>query len=319
MQFETTRTDAVPDAAALATAVHHARDACRLDPQLAEAWATLGFVLGRTGGHVDALAALRRAVTLEPDNWRHHFRLAYVSWGEERLRAARRTLGLLPGFPLAHWMAATVYVARNVLDDAERELAAGVAVQDGQGPGEARFGAVALHWLRGLIHLARGDERAALEALERELSLESSGQLYARECCANTWYAIGVLRLRQARPEEARLAFRHALDRVATHPLAHVALTAIGDAGGGASMPGAAPPGDGPGHDTLTADAAIGHAAVMALRGAHAEAAALVDRALAAAPPGNAGWLVPVEPLLNVSAHPVVWMPALSRLRTRAA
>jgi hypothetical protein len=57
----------------------------------------------------------------------------------------------------------------------------------------------------------------------------------------------------------------------------------------------------------------------MALRGAHAEAAALVDRALAAAPPGNAGWLVPVEPLLNVSAHPVVWIPALSRLRTRAA
>ena len=74
-------------------------------PQSAEAWATLGFVLDRTGDHVDAVAASRRAVTLEPDNWRHHFRLAFVTWGEERLRAARRTLALFPGFPLAHWLA----------------------------------------------------------------------------------------------------------------------------------------------------------------------------------------------------------------------
>ena len=57
--------------------------------------------LNRNKGHRFALAAMRRAVSLEPDNWRHYFRLSYVSWGEERLRAARRTLALLPGFPLA--------------------------------------------------------------------------------------------------------------------------------------------------------------------------------------------------------------------------
>ena len=49
MQFEMTRADPAPDAAALAMAVHHAREACRLDPQSGEAWATLGFVLDRTG------------------------------------------------------------------------------------------------------------------------------------------------------------------------------------------------------------------------------------------------------------------------------
>jgi DNA-binding winged helix-turn-helix (wHTH) protein len=99
LQFETTRADESRDTAALAKAVHHAREACRLDAGYAEAWATLGFVLDRTGSRVDALAASRRAVTLEPDNWRHHFRLAFVGWGEERLREARRTLALLPGFP----------------------------------------------------------------------------------------------------------------------------------------------------------------------------------------------------------------------------
>ena len=81
-----------------------------------EAWATLGFILDRTGHRADALAASRMAVTLEPDNWRHHLRLGYVSWGEERLREARRTLALLPGFPLAHWLAATVHVARQAFD-----------------------------------------------------------------------------------------------------------------------------------------------------------------------------------------------------------
>ena len=310
MQFEMTRTDALPDAAALAAATGHAREACRLDPGSAEAWATLGFVLDRTGHHVDALAAMRRAVSLEPDNWRHYFRLSYVSWGEERLRAARRTLALLPGFPLAHWMAATVLVARDRLDEADRELAAGIAVQDRQDE-HARFSAVALHWLAGLVHLARGDEAGAAAAFERELSFESTGHLYARECCANTWYAMGALRLRQGRPAEAMAAFERARERVAAHPLARLALAALGGAAG--EMPSMG------GGERLSVDAAICRAAVLALRGAHAEAARGVDDALAGAPAGSAGWLLPVEPLLHVTAHPDVWAPALERLRTRSA
>jgi DNA-binding winged helix-turn-helix (wHTH) protein len=308
MQFEMTRTDEAPDVGALAAAAMHARGACRLDPGSAEAWATLGFVLDRTGHHVDALAALRRAVSLEPDNWRHYFRLSYVGWGEERLRAARRTLALLPGFPLAHWMAATVHVARNVLDDAARELDAGIAVQDGQGD-HHRFSAVALHWLRGLVHLAHGDEAAAEAEFERELSFESTGHLYARECCANTWYAIGALRRRQGRASDATRAFRHALERVAAHPLARLAL----EGPAGTSLPGREaalrPSG---------VDAAICGAVVMVLNDDHAGAAHLVDGALGAAPPGTAGWLLPVEPLLQVSAHQQVWASPLSRLRARA-
>ena len=115
MQFEMTRTDREPDRRALDAALTHSREACRLDAQYGEAWATLGFVLDRTGDHADARASLRRAVALESDNWRHRLRLSYASWGEERLREARRTLALLPGFPLAHWLAASVHVARQTL------------------------------------------------------------------------------------------------------------------------------------------------------------------------------------------------------------
>jgi DNA-binding winged helix-turn-helix (wHTH) protein len=306
MRFEMTRADSTPDAAARSRAAHHAREACRLDPRSAEAWATLGFVLAGIGERVDAIAAATRAVQLEPDNWRHQFRLAYVSWGEQRLQAAHRALALLPDFPLAHWLAATVHVARQVLEEAERELVAGVGSAAG-----GRFGGVALHWLLGLIHLARGDDARALEEFERELSAENSGHLYARECCANTWYAIGALRLRQGRTGDAVDAFNRTLERVAMHPMAYVGL-AWGNRG-------QTPPPRQLNAGAPLVDAAFVQAAAMAARGAHADAARTVAAALAAAPAGNAGWVLPVEPLLHVSARPDAWGGALAYLRNRAA
>jgi hypothetical protein len=53
--------------------------------------------------------------------------------------------------------------------------------------------------------------------------------------------------------------------------------------------------------------------------GKPAEAARIVDDALAAAPPGSAGWLLPIEPMLQAYANADLWAPALARLRTRAA
>jgi DNA-binding winged helix-turn-helix (wHTH) protein len=309
MQFEMTRADESPDAAALAMAAQHAREACRLGPDYGEAWATLGFVLDRTGHHTDALAASRRAVTLEADNWRHHLRLAYVSWGEERLREARRTLALLPGFPLAHWLCATVHIARHALDEAERELEAGIGSQDRQRNGPSRFSGVALHWLRGLVYLARGDARRAFELLERELSFEVSGHLYARECCANAWYAIGAIHARTQQRDKAEAAFRQALARVPKHPLAKVGLVLVGSDAPAPTRAAVA----------SSIDSAIAHAAQLAVAGNHADAARLVDQLLSMAPPGNAGWLIPVEPTLNVASAPDTWAPVLARLRTRAA
>jgi DNA-binding winged helix-turn-helix (wHTH) protein/Tfp pilus assembly protein PilF len=310
MQFEMTRVDEQPDVAALELATRHSREACRLSPDYGEAWATLGFVLDRTGRSVDALAASRRAVTLEPDNWRHHFRLAYVGWGEERLRAAHRTLALLPGFPQAHWLIATVHVARHSLAEAERQLAFGSASQLNHTAGKTRFSAVALHWLHGLICLARGDRDEALVAFEHELATEGDGHLYGRECCANTWYAIGAMRMREGDRDGAAAAFRESLARVAAHPLARLALAVLKTSDAAVAAPAGRPE---------SVDAAFGHAIALAAAGKHADAAAVVDQAFAAAPPGNAGWLLPIEPMLQVSAHAELWAPALARLRVRAA
>jgi len=304
LQFEMTRVDAQPDVAALACARQHAREACRLDARYGEAWATLGFVLERTGRRDDALAAVRQAIVLEPDNWRHHLRLSAASWGEERLREARRTLTLLPGLAMAHWLAASVLVARQALDEAERELVAGLA--DGSADRDhQRFSSVALHWLRGLIALAAGDTARAFESFASELRLENSGHLYARECVANTCYAIGAARRRQGDADGARSAFEECLARVPAHLFARAAL------GLEASPAGSRPP----------VDVAIARAVACTSRGTSVcdADAMMIARAVSQAGSGNAGWLVPVEPMLHISSAPAVWAGVLTRLRRRAA
>jgi DNA-binding winged helix-turn-helix (wHTH) protein len=300
MRFEMTRADPVPDLDALAAAINHARESCRLDPKYGEAWATLGFVLDRTGANADAVAALSRAASLEPDNWRHHLRLAAVSWGEARLRAARRTLTLLPGCALAHWLAATVHVARQSLDEAERELSAGCAAIAAAGP-DARLSGAGLEWLLGLIRLSRGDAVAARQHFDRELAAEGAGHLYARECCANVWYAIGAMCRRSGDAAGASEAFAQALRRVERHPLASIMA--------GTTAPTTAPPRN-------PVDVAVAHAVALTCAGKRAEAASAVDAALALAPHGSSGWILPVEPVLQAGGPE--WESALARLRSRA-
>jgi hypothetical protein len=134
--------------------------------------------------------------------------------------------------------------------------------------------------------------------------------LYSRECCANALYAIGVLHLRHGRNTDARTAFDRALQRVSRHPLARL---------GRAVTEKGVPPASGNTATTATTiEETFCIAATHVLGNSPALAAKVVEQALAAAPPSNAGWLLPVEPLLNVHAAPADWEPALARLSARA-
>ncbi len=317
--FEATRADEAPDVAAVQAALQHARDACRLEPASGEAWATLAFVLSRTG-QPEAAAAGRRATALEPDNWRHHVRLAYATWGEPRLRAAREATKLLPGLALAHWLGATVLVARQAFDEATRELIAGTAAQDRQQDG-GRFGCVGLHLLLGLVSLARDDEPAAEQELARELAFESAGHVYARQASAHTWFALGAIRLRQARTADAVAAFDRALERLPAHAPTLAVLSAIADRGRRRGLRTrldariAALDGHG-----ARVEAAMARSVGDVLADRHADAARRVLAALQTAPPGSsAGWTLPVEPLLQVATHADAWAAVLAALRERAA
>lgn len=188
MGSDATRLDAERDVDALRLAITHAHEACRLNPNSAEAFATFGFVMARAGDRETATAALRRAVALEPQNWQHHFRLAYISWGESRLRSANDVLVILPTSAMAHWLIATVFIARDASPQAEQSVDAGLSAQAADMLAPDRLPTVGLHWLKGLLCRARGDEREMSDAFARELALESRDHLYSRECCAQVWY-----------------------------------------------------------------------------------------------------------------------------------
>ena len=306
LQFESTRADLKPDLNALQTAARHAREAWQLGEHYAEAWATLGFVLERTGERTKALEALHRAVTLERTNWCQWLRLADGSWGGQRLSAATRALELMPDCPHAHVLAATVFIARGILIAAERELDDGIAALPPEGP--APFSAVALHWLKGLLLLARNQQDAALEAFQRELALEPHGHLYARECSANTWYAIGEVHLRRGQRDAAHAAFTEATARVPRHPMALVGLELCGDK----------PRNGQTGQWPQSLEDAVARAALLVARGKTADAAEMVAFKLATAPPGNAGWTIPIDPMLCVECRPEAWRGVLTKLRARA-
>jgi hypothetical protein len=69
--------------------------------------------------------------------------------------------------------------------------------------------------------------------------------------------------------------------------------------------------------DLASVDEAVARAVLVAERDPEAAPQTIVA-ALAQAAPGNAGWLIPVEPLLNVGRNSRAWEQVLGMVRQRA-
>ena len=197
LQYEKTRFGSAPDRSLLERAMNAAREATQLDASLGEGWAVLGYLLSAGGKSEEGQAAARRATALEPNNWRHHYRLAYGAWGEERLRAVDKALGLMPEFAPARMLACMVFVARGSAARAEQEALAGVESQRRQHLDHTPLPAVGHHWLYGLIRAAAGDYEAAMTGFDEEIAAAASGHvLRARVWCQ----CARCIRIREARP-----------------------------------------------------------------------------------------------------------------------
>jgi DNA-binding winged helix-turn-helix (wHTH) protein/Tfp pilus assembly protein PilF len=320
--YESTRSDNEPQTDLLARAVRHARHAADLDPSLAESHATLAHALVGLGRMADAAAAARRAVTLDPTNWRHIFRLGHAAWGEERLRAAAHALALYPDFAFAHFQIAMVHVARHQLQQAEAVLRQGAAVQDRQIGRHGRYPALGLHWLLGLVRLAQDDVEEAIEELERERRLAEPHRLYGREYAMYALHGIGAALLRAGRLEDAKRRFSDALGLYPDHAPSHLGLALAHREGGSTGAAAAALDRVGIALAALTparpVEAALVRAQLLTARHDTEGAAAVLAQLLAEAPPGFAGWTIPVEPFLRDLHGTTRFSAVLNRLRQRA-
>jgi DNA-binding winged helix-turn-helix (wHTH) protein len=311
--YESTRSENEPARDLLARAIAHGRQSVQLDDSLAEAHGSLALILVSAWETAEAIRAARRAVALEPANWRHLFRLGHASWGEARLRAGAATLALYPDFAFAYFQSAMVHVARGHLTDAERVLRHGAAIQDRQiGRGE-RYPALGLHWLLGLVRLAQDDVEEALAEFARERALAEPHRLYGREYAMHAAIGSGAALLRAGRRGDAAASFRAALALYPDHALGHLGLAAAGESGfepverALKVMERAKP-----------IDAALVRAQSLAVEGDAAGAADVLLGAIKDAPPGFFGWSIPVEPFILQVTDRTVFTPVFSLLAGRA-
>ena len=311
--YESTRSENEPAQALLERALAHGRQAIALDDGLAEAHGAVALILVSAWDTPGAIRAARRAVALEPDNWRHRFRLGHATWGDERLRAGSATLALYPGFAFAYFQSAMVHVARRRLDEAERVLRHGAAVQDRQiGRGE-RYPALGLHWLLGLVRLAQDDVDEATVEFDREAALASDYRLYGREYAMHARIGRGAALLRAGDRRRAGQEFEAALEQDPGQALAII----------GRSLATASPM-DGL-EDVLRTlqrtkpiEAGLMRGLGRAAQGELEAAAAAIETVLAGAPPGFAGWTLPIDPFLRQVADSEPFLAIWARLASRA-
>jgi len=324
LTHESTRATARPDRAAAEQGVRSARRACELDPGLAEAWATLAFALTSAGQSSEACAAARQAVRLEPGSWRHHFRLALAAWGEERLRAVRRTLALLPGFPYACFLGATVLVARDQLE------AAGDLTRDGLDRSHAvasdeRLPSAGLHWLTGaLASVDPASHQRALDEFALEIAGHAPERLYSTEFVVNARHWRSALLVRFGRVDEALDDLRAALALTPDHARSLSALAALLERVGSLSESRAIRGREDAALAALVeagrdGEAALTEATRAALAGDGAAAGAAVARLLDNAQTGHTGWTLPIEPWLQHLRGTPAFDALLRRLARRAA
>jgi DNA-binding winged helix-turn-helix (wHTH) protein len=320
--YESTRCDNEPADDLLERAIDHARIAIALDAGSAEAHATLALPLVSAWRTEEAIAEAERAAALEPGNWRHQFRLAHASWGDRRLQAAQTMLAQYPAFAFAHFEIAMVHVARGDLRQAETVLRRGATLQDRQREHRERFPALGLHWLLGLVCLAQHDADGAFAAFDRELLLADPARLYGREYAMAALCGRAMTLLGSQRCEEAIEDLQRAMELYPDYPQAHLALAGafhqLGATDGVrtalARVDAAIP--------LITRTKPIEAAIVRAMRHVAAaepdRAADRLARMLDEAPPGFAGWAIPIEPLLAPLAGNARFAGVLHRLAGRA-
>ena len=309
-QFQASRARNAPETEHLRAAVTHARRAIEIDADLAEAHSTLGFVLASTDQHTgQAVAAARRALALEPGNWRHLFRLGMAAWGEERLGCLQAVVAQYPALPYAYLGLAMVRIARRDLQAADRLLQTGVSPHGRSGPGDTRFPASGLHGLRGFIRLADGEPAKARAAFDRELESKSS-HLFAEESARDAFDGQGHVCLSEGDAAGAAAMFEAALSRYPDHARSLVGLASACRSLGAADRAGQAMAQALRAIDDLRArgrasDAALAGAAWHVASDRPAEATSILMDFLKVAPPGSAGWNLPVDPFLaSLRRHP---------------
>jgi DNA-binding winged helix-turn-helix (wHTH) protein len=320
--YEMSRATRAPNTHSLRSGIEHARHAIDLDPGLAEAHATLSFLLTSDLKFDESRRAAQQAVALEPDSWRHQYRLGHALWGGPRLRALDRALALYPQFAYARFEMAMVHIARGDFETALDIVHRGAGEQDRQTRTVDRYPAVGFHYLLGALRAARGDYDGAI--IEFDLEVDQAGQrrLYRAEYGASALVWRGLASLELGRVNEAIDAFQSALSYIDSHPRAllglYMAKARQNSADASHYREQARVTIASMRRPDRTAEWSYATAYEPAASGNRDEAIRTLSQLLDAIPPSYVAWTIPIEPLfLSLRGEPG-FERVLARLAERA-
>lgn len=320
--FQGSRARNNPDAAALMKAVAHVRRAIELDGDLAEAHSALALFLIGADRPVEAVAAGRRALALEPGVWRHQFRLGVATWGQERLDCLQAVLVQFPQMTYAAFGIAMLYIARGDLRKAQGILQQALELQADAAVRLERLPGRGLYWLKGLVSLALGDAAEASEAFDRELASQARA-LFAEEFAMDAYDGLGFVMLKEGNGRGAAGMFDKALARYPKHARSLVGKASALRLAGDWPAADRALEAAGSAVDELrahgrTTEAALATSFRHVVAGEPVTAIHTLTELLTSAPPGYAGWTLPIEPLLTPLRGDEAFAAVLGRLAERA-
>jgi tetratricopeptide (TPR) repeat protein len=253
-----------------------------------------------------------------------HFQSGRARWGAESLAACDRTPPHTPGFPAARFAATMVFVARQAYLPALAAATAGAEAQSRHGEDTAAVPAIGLHWLRGLLLLRERQIGLSIEAFAREIDELREGQAYAPEVRVHAQVAAGYAHMAAGDTTGAVDVFRMSLEAV---PRSGRALAGLYTALQKTSLAREAA--------TLlsqidqrvvelrsadrTAEAALVTAAAHGARGELEAGCETLVQLLDVAPPGQAGWQIPIDPALAPLRAHQRFATVLAMLAARAA
>jgi tetratricopeptide (TPR) repeat protein len=218
-----------------------------------------------------------------------------------------------------------VFIARQAFEPALDAAVAGAAAQSRQSAGPpVQFPAIGLHWLHGLLLLRSGQTGAALSAFAREIDGAQDSQIYGSEFRVNAQVAAGFAHLEVGDVAGAIDAFRFALEILPRNGRALVGLhrcferqrltvaadrldASIDQAIAELSTSG------------RSAEAALVTAASLGARGDLDRGCTVLQRLVDAAPPGQAGWQIPVDPALSPLRSSSQFAQIQAHVATRAS
>jgi serine/threonine protein kinase/Tfp pilus assembly protein PilF len=207
-------------------AIEIERRALAIDPELVDAHMWLGAGLLNLGRIPEAIAEIREALRLEPDNGQAHQALARVYWvGLGDFAAAipefEKAIELNPEAGYSYLQLALLLAWEGQLERAAEVCRRAVDLQEQYISGNAGLQIVGAHARLGYVHYLAGRYDDALREYERELAFIGSSDHALRDrTLIELNIKIGAVHVRQQKPDDAERHFHRAMKtfdaRVAT-------------------------------------------------------------------------------------------------------